>query len=72
MGVMEDQPQKPRFVIPAENSPEGNVYWIIGQARNAIKEVSGLEASVKFYEEAIHANSYEEVLWIVRQYCEVV
>lgn len=71
MGVMEYQPQKPRFVIPAENSPEGNVYWIIGTVQNMLRKEVSREAAVEFYEKAIHANSYEEVLRIVRSYCEV-
>lgn len=70
MGVMEYQPHKPKFAIPAENSPEGNVYWIIGTVQNLLRKESR-EAAVEFYEKAIHAGSYEEVLRIVRSYCEV-
>ncbi len=59
---------KPTITLIGEN---GNVFNIIGLTSKALKESGMKEEAKTFTEKAFSASSYDEVLRLVMEYCEV-
>jgi len=60
--------EKPTVKIIGEN---GNVFNVIGLCSKALKKAGMLEEAKKFKSRAINSSSYDEVLRLAMDYCEV-
>jgi hypothetical protein len=50
---------------------DGNVFAIIGAVSKALKRAGEKERATEFTEKAFAAHSYDEVLQLAMEYCEV-
>lgn len=60
--------EKPEVQLSGE---DGNVFSIIGRCSKALRRVCP-EAAAEFCDKATAAQSYDEVLRLAMEYCEVV
>lgn len=66
---MSPTPLKPPCKLIGE---DGNVFWIIGRVRSALRVAGQEDRARKFVERAYRSGSYEEVLQLCLEYVEVV
>lgn len=50
---------------------DGNVYGIIGKCKDALSRAGLKEKAAEFRQKALSAKSYDEVLTLAMEYCEV-
>jgi len=50
---------------------DGNVFAVIGQVRKALKKAGQTQQAEEFVKKAFSASSYDEVLQLCLEYCEV-
>jgi len=50
---------------------DGNVFAVIGRVRRALREAGQEDKAKEFSDRAMAAHSYDEVLGMVFEYCEV-
>jgi len=60
--------KKPRVKLVGE---DGNVFNVIGRCSRALLNEVGPERATEFREKAFAAGSYDEVLRLAMEYCEV-
>jgi len=62
------EPDKPKVKLVGEN---GNVFNVIGRCTKALKRAGYKERAAEFSERAFNGDSYDEVLQLAMEYCEV-
>jgi len=60
--------EKPQTKIVDE---DGNVFSIIGMVCETLREVGQIKQSKEFFNRAFVASSYDEILALITEYCEV-
>jgi hypothetical protein len=60
--------EKPEVILVGE---DGNVFSIIGRVSKVLKRAGQSEKAAEFTKKAFACHSYEDVLGLVGDYCEV-
>lgn len=50
---------------------DGNAFFIIGRVSKALKGAGMIEEAEQFTERAFNCGSYEELLCLIPEYCEI-
>ena len=68
MPEQKEERRKPTVVL---TDGDGNVFLLIGKASKALKRAAMYTEAAEFSKRALGAGSYDEVLQIIMEYCEV-
>ena len=61
-------PEKPRVKLIGE---DGNAFAIIGRVRGALRKAGQQDRASEFAKRALESHSYDAVLQLAMEYCEV-